>query len=167
MWCAVSRRAARRPEDVAVTCAFDMEAFFVQWAQTRRAFLLAGAAVSAVLAAALYVVLRGLPRPWRRLAWVAGRLADGNYAREQARDEVGQLAHALNEMAAHVERNVAELRKRPGASGDLWTTWHVDCAHRSRLWAAMLNTIQRAELSERRKNTRLRSTSWRRQTALP
>ena len=38
------------PEDVAVTCAFDMEAFFVQWAQTRRAFLLAGAAVSAVLA---------------------------------------------------------------------------------------------------------------------
>lgn len=29
------------PEDVAVTCAFDMEAFFVQWAQTRRAFLLA------------------------------------------------------------------------------------------------------------------------------
>ena len=100
------------PEDVAVTCAFDMEAFFVQWAQTRRAFLLAGAAVSAVLAAALYVVLRGLSRPMERLARVAGRLADGDYTArspERTRDEVGQLAHALNEMAARVERNVAEL----------------------------------------------------------
>ena len=102
------------PEDVAVTCAFDMEAFFVQWAQTRRAFLLAGAAVSAVLAAALYVVLRGLSRPMERLARVAGRLADGDYTArspERTRDEVGQLAHALNEMAARVERNVAELRE--------------------------------------------------------
>ena len=64
------------PEDVAVTCAFDMEAFFVQWAQTRRAFLLAGAAVSAVLAAALYVVLRGLSRPMERLARVSERVSD-------------------------------------------------------------------------------------------
>lgn len=62
-------------------------------AQTRRAFLLAGAAVSAVLAAALYVVLRGLSRPMERLARVAGRLADGDYTArspERTRDEVGQ-----------------------------------------------------------------------------
>ena len=70
--------------------------------------------MSAVLAAALYVVLRGLSRPMERLARVAGRLADGDYTArspERTRDEVGQLAHALNEMAARVERNVAELRE--------------------------------------------------------
>lgn len=62
----------------------------------------------------LYVVLRGLSRPMERLARVAGRLADGDYTArspERTRDEVGQLAHALNEMAARVERNVAELRE--------------------------------------------------------
>ena len=64
------------PENVTVTCAFDMEAFFVQWAQTRRAFLLAGAAVSAVLAAALYVVLRGAFPP-HGAAGPGGRAAGG------------------------------------------------------------------------------------------
>jgi len=142
------------PEDVAVTCAFDMEAFFVQWAQTRRAFLLAGAAVSAVLAAALYVVLRGLSRPMERLARVAGRLADGDYTArspERTRDEVGQLAHALNEMAARVERNVAELRETARRKQQL-----VDnVAHELRTPLTAVGGyaeyIQRAELSEEEK----------------
>ena len=142
------------PEDVAVTCAFDMEAFFVQWAQTRRAFLLAGAAVSAVLAAALYVVLRGLSRPMERLAWVAGRLADGDYTArspERTRDEVGQLAHALNEMAARVEWNVAELRETARRKQQL-----VDnVAHELRTPLTAVGGyaeyIQRAELSEEEK----------------
>ena len=139
------------PEDVAVTCAFDMEAFFVQWAQTRRAFLLAGAAVFAVLAAALYVVLRGLSRPMAR---VAGRLADGDYTArspERTRDEVGQLAHALNEMAARVERNVAELRETARRKQQL-----VDnVAHELRTPLTAVGGyaeyIQRAELSEEEK----------------
>lgn len=142
------------PEDVAVTCAFDMEAFFVQWAQTRRAFLLAGAAVFAVLAAALYVVLRGLSRPMERLARVAGRLADGDYTArspERTRDEVGQLAHALNEMAARVERNVAELRETARRKQQL-----VDnVAHELRTPLTAVGGyaeyIQRAELSEEEK----------------
>ncbi len=142
------------PEDVAVTCAFDMEAFFVQWAQTRRAFLLAGAAVSAVLAAALYVVLRGLSRPMERLARVAGRLADGDYTArspERTRDEVGQLAHALNEMAARVEWNVAELRETARRKQQL-----VDnVAHELRTPLTAVGGyaeyIQRAELSEEEK----------------
>ena len=142
------------PEDVAVTCAFDMEAFFVQWAQTRRAFLLAGAAVFAVLAAALYVVLRGLSRPMERLARVAGRLADGDYTArspERTRDEVGQLAHALNGMAARVERNVAELRETARRKQQL-----VDnVAHELRTPLTAVGGyaeyIQRAELSEEEK----------------
>ena len=142
------------PENVTVTCAFDMEAFFVQWAQTRRAFLLAGAAVSAVLAAALYVVLRGLSRPMERLARVAGRLADGDYTArspERTRDEVGQLAHALNEMAARVERNVAELRETARRKQQL-----VDnVAHELRTPLTAVGGyaeyIQRAELSEEEK----------------
>ncbi|MFQ9680407.1 MAG: hypothetical protein ACLRZH_10275 [Ruthenibacterium lactatiformans] len=62
------------PEDVAVTCAFDMEAFLYS-GRRRAGILLAGAAVFAVLAAALYVVLRGLSRPMERLA--SGRAAGG------------------------------------------------------------------------------------------
>ena len=135
------------PEDVAVT----------------------GAAVFAVLAAALYVVLRGLSRTMERLARVAGRLADGDYTArspERTRDEVGQLAHALNEMAARVERNVAELRETARRKQQL-----VDnVAHELRTpltaGAAMLSSSSGPSCPTR-KNTRLRSTSWRSQTALP
>lgn len=102
------------PEDVVLVCAFDINDFFEEWSRMSRVCLAAGAAVSVVLAAALYSVLRGLSRPMERLARVAGRLADGDYTARSAghgRDEVGQLAHALNEMAARVEQNVAELRE--------------------------------------------------------
>lgn len=102
------------PEGVSVTCAFDMEDFFAEWEQTRSVFFTAAAAVSAMLAVALYVVLRGISRPMERLAAVAGRLADGDYTARsplRGRDEVGQLAHALNEMAARVERNINELQE--------------------------------------------------------
>lgn len=142
------------PENVSVTCAFDMEGFFAQWEQTRRAFLLAAAAISAVLAAALYVVLRGLSRPMERLARVAGRLADGDYAArsaERTRDEVGQLAHAMNEMAARVEQNVDALRETAARKQQL-----VDnVAHELRTPLTAVGGyaeyIQRAELSEEEK----------------
>ena len=100
------------PEDVAVTCAFDM------------------------------------------VARVAGRLADGDYTArspERTRDEVGQLAHALNEMAARVERNVAELRETARRKQQL-----VDnVAHELRTPLTAVGGyaeyIQRAELSEEEK----------------
>ena len=146
------------PEDVAVTCAFDMEAFFVQWAQTRRAFLLAGAAVSAVLAAALYVVLRGLSsrmvRPLREMVGATQSFSKGDFTVRvpvTSYDEVGQLAHALNEMAARVERNVAELRETARRKQQL-----VDnVAHELRTPLTAVGGyaeyIQRAELSEEEK----------------
>ena len=102
----------------------------------------------------LYVVLRGLSRPMERLARVAGRLADGDYTArspERTRDEVGQLAHALNEMAARVERNVAELRETARRKQQL-----VDnVAHELRTPLTAVGGyaeyIQRAELSEEEK----------------
>lgn len=89
-----------------------------------------------------------------RLAWVAGRLADGDYTArspERTRDEVGQLAHALNEMAARVEWNVAELRETARRKQQL-----VDnVAHELRTPLTAVGGyaeyIQRAELSEEEK----------------
>lgn len=110
----VLARMPAPPEDVTLTCAFDMEPFFAQWAQTRRLFFAAGAAVSLGLAVALYFVLRGLARPMERLAVVAGRLAQGDYtarSARQSRDEVGQLARALDDMACQVQRNMAQLEE--------------------------------------------------------
>ena len=142
------------PEDVSVTCAFDMEDFFAEWEQTRSVFYTAAAAVSAVLAVALYVVLRGLSRPMERLAAVAGRLADGDYtARSPLRgtDEVGQLAHALNEMAERVEQNVSELQETAYRKQQL-----VDnVAHELRTPLTAVGGyaqyLQRAELSDEEK----------------
>ncbi len=102
-----------QPEEVVLTCAFDMEPFFRQWAQTRRLFWGTGAAVLAALAAALYFVLRGLSRPMERLAAMTEKLAQGDYTARspiRSRDEVGQLAHALNDLAAQVQQNVAQLQ---------------------------------------------------------
>ena len=96
----------------------------------------------------------GLSRPMEQLAQVAGRLADGDYTArspERTRDEVGQLAHALNEMAARVERNVAELRETARRKQQL-----VDnVAHELRTPLTAVGGyaeyIQRAELSEEEK----------------
>ena len=80
--------------------------------------------------------------------------SDGDYTArspERTRDEVGQLAHALNEMAARVERNVAELRETARRKQQL-----VDnVAHELRTPLTAVGGyaeyIQRAELSEEEK----------------
>lgn len=139
------------PENVTIVCAFDAEEFFASWAYMGRICCFAGAAVSVVLAAALYGVLRGLSRPMERLARTAARLADGDYAARCAlasRDEVGQLADALNAMAARVEENVEALRGEAQKKQAL-----VDnVAHELRTPLTAVRGyaeyIQRAELSE-------------------
>lgn len=110
----VLARMPAPPEDVTLICAFDIEPFFAQWTQTKRLFFAAGALASLALAAALYFVLRSLSRPMEQLAAVAGRLAQGDYSvrsARQSRDEVGQLARSLDEMACQVQRNVAQLEQ--------------------------------------------------------
>ena len=139
------------PEDVTIICAFDTEEFFAAWAHMERICYLAGAAVSLVLAAALYGVLRGLSRPMERLARTAATLADGDYTARCAlssRDEVGQLADTMNTMAARVEENMEALREEAQKKQVL-----VDnVAHELRTPLTAVRGyaeyIQRAELSE-------------------
>ncbi len=150
----VSAQLPAPPDGVSLTCAFDMEDFFVEWERTRSLFFAGAAAASAALAVALYAVLRGLSRPMERLAAVAGRLADGDYtARSLQRggDEVGQLARVLNEMAARVEQNISDLRETAQRKQQL-----VDnVAHELRTPLTAVGGyaeyLQRAELTEEEK----------------
>lgn len=105
------------PEGVSVVCAFEIEDFFVGWARIYQVCFAGSAVVSVLMAGALYGVLRGLSRPMERLAVVAGRIAEGDYAARSGRrgryqkDEVGQLSAALDAMAARVEENIEQLRE--------------------------------------------------------
>lgn len=99
-------------ERTALTCAFDMEGFLAGWEATARVFQAIALAASAVLAAGLYFTLRGLGRPLARLAQAARAIGDGDYTartREEGRDEIGQLAHAFNEMARRTGETVEGL----------------------------------------------------------
>lgn len=81
----------------------------------RRTFLQglgAALALSAVLAIALYIVLRRILTPFYRLKAAADVLASGDYgarADVPGGDEVGRVAEAFNRMAESVEGNVREL----------------------------------------------------------
>lgn len=111
----VSAMLPAPPEEVSVVCAFAIEDFFVDWARTYQVCFAASAVVSVLMAGALYAVLRGLSRPMERLAVVARRIAEGDYAARSSqrgrykKDEVGQLAAALDGMAARVQENIAQL----------------------------------------------------------
>ena len=137
-----------------MTCAYDVEPFFLQWNRTWRIFILAGVGVFAFLAVALYIVLRGLSRPMERLAKVAGCLAKGEYTARSVgygRDEVGQLARALNEMACCVQENIRQLEESAQRKQQL-----VDnVAHELRTPLTAIGGyaeyIQRAELSPKEK----------------
>ena len=108
----VTARLPGPPDELTLTLAYDTEPFFAEWEDTWRTLALAGAAVLALLAVALYAVLRGLSRPMERLAAAAGRIAAGDYSVRcgpHTGDETGQLAAALDEMAARVQQTVCQL----------------------------------------------------------
>ena len=143
------------PENVTVTCAFDMEAFFVAvGADAPGIFAGRRGGVRCFGGCAVRCAAGAFPPHGSGWPGVAGRLADGDYTArspERTRDEVGQLAHALNEMAARVERNVAELRETARRKQQL-----VDnVAHELRTPLTAVGGyaeyIQRAELSEEEK----------------
>lgn len=95
-----------------VTCAADMEAFFVRWEGLAVRFCVLGAVASALFAALLYVLLHRFARPLIVLAAQAQRIAAGDYSARsgvQAADEVGTLARAMDEMACKTQHTVARL----------------------------------------------------------
>ena len=147
----ITARLPGPPENIVMTCAYDMEPFFKQWTQTWRVFILAGTGVSAVLAGALYVVLRGLSRPMERLARVAERLAQGDYSARsvyKGRDEVAQLARALNEMAGCVQENIAQLQQAARQKQQLVDNMAHELRTPLTAIGGYAEYIQRAELSQ-------------------
>ncbi|MCI2046748.1 MAG: HAMP domain-containing histidine kinase [Faecalibacterium sp.] len=100
-------------EDTVLVCSADMEHFYGQWASTARLFCIAGAAISALFALALYLVLRQLYQPLSEVAATANHLAAGKFSARAPvtrRDEFGDLAASLNGMAGTVERQMCELK---------------------------------------------------------
>lgn len=151
----VSAMMPAPPEDVVLVCAFEVEDFFAGWARISRLCFVSCAAVSVLMAAALYGVLRGLSRPMERLARVARRLAGGDYSARSGqrrrggyqKNEVGQLSAALDGMAARVQQNIRQLQEEAERKQQL-----VDnVAHELRTPLTAVRGyaeyIQRAELS--------------------
>lgn len=148
----VAARLPGPPEEMTMICAYDMEPFFEQWAQTWRTLVLAGLAVLAFLAVALYLILRGLSRPMERLAAVAGRLAQGDYSarsEQQGKDEVGQLARALDEMADQVQKNIEKLEQSAQRKQQLVDNMAHELRTPLTAIGGYAEYVQRAELSEK------------------
>ena len=79
----------------------------------RSSLLWAGLAAIVVAAGIALLLARGITRPIRRMVEATRRIAAGDYRERVAvasRDELGELARALNEMAAGLER-VEGLRR--------------------------------------------------------
>jgi signal transduction histidine kinase len=78
-----------------------------------RSLILAGVGAGAAAAGVAFFLARGISRPIRRMVSATRRIAAGDY-RERvtvaSRDELGELAQALNEVAAGLER-VEGLRR--------------------------------------------------------
>lgn len=78
-----------------------------------RSFLLAGLGAGVAAAGVALLLARGITRPIQRMVAVTRRIAAGDYQQRvtvDTQDEMGQLAQALNEMAAGLER-VERLRR--------------------------------------------------------
>ncbi len=73
--------------------------------------------------AAAYLLSRSLTRPIERLRTMAVKVSDGDLsyrvATPRRTDEIGDLARALNQMAADLERRVAELRNARARTADI------------------------------------------------
>ena len=106
----------------AVTVQADMEDFYTEWRRTGAVFLSLGSAVGAAFAAGLYLVLRRMNRPLQALTETARALAAGDYARRAAapgapprRDEVGELARVLDQLAGRVQAQLRQLAEEAAA----------------------------------------------------
>jgi len=130
----------------------DIEDFYIQWRDTDRLFLCLAAAVSILFAVGLELVLVRMSRPLQRITRAANLLAAGDYAIRASdtpprRDEFGEVAYALDEMAAKVDAQVKELAAEAQAKQMLVD----DLSHEMRTpltaIAGYAEYIQRADLS--------------------
>ena len=99
-----------------VAASSDMEDFYSQWQGIAAVFGLLCGGVSVFFAAALYLMLRRMNRPLQALTATAHTLAAGDYTaralppgRPPRRDEVGELARTLDDLAGKVTAQLAEL----------------------------------------------------------
>lgn len=95
-----------------VSCSSDIEPFYLDW--QRNAVLFAGLAgiASLLFAVGLYFVLWRMYQPLRALTDTARTLAAGDYsarAPASGRDEMGELGRTVNDMAARVDAQMAQL----------------------------------------------------------
>lgn len=68
------------------------------------------------------LIARTITRPVEQLTLAAAGMASGNYSQRvtvRTRDELGDLAHTFNEMAAALERDVGELRRQEALRREL------------------------------------------------
>lgn len=97
-----------------LVCARSLAGLEEAWVLMRSTLIAGGVAVSAVLAIALYFVLRGLSRPLEQLAGAADSFAAGDFtvrARKRSDDELGMLADSLNAMADTAVGRIAEIER--------------------------------------------------------
>ncbi|MBZ4014876.1 two-component sensor histidine kinase [Streptomyces purpurogeneiscleroticus] len=96
-----------------------------------------------VLALALVPALfaaRGVLRPVRKLRQAAGRLAEGKLDTRlevKGGDELAELSRTFNDMAAHLEENVAELRRLESNS----RRFAADVSHELRTPLAAMSAV--------------------------
>ncbi len=79
-----------------------------------RMLTLGSALMSVALAAALYVILKGLTQPIKNLSDAATAIAGGNYSirvKIRGRDEIAELATRFFAMAEKVEAQINELKR--------------------------------------------------------
>lgn len=100
-------------EGWSVAACADVEDFYDQWERvTALVFTLAGA-VAVLFAVGLYAVLRRMNRPLGALTRSAQAMAGGDYTvkigQTARRDELGELARTLEELAATVTAQLDEL----------------------------------------------------------
>lgn len=104
--------------DYTISACADIEDFYAEWRQMSLVFSGVTAAVSLLFAVGLFLVLHRMYRPIKSLTTTAAALAGGDFsARADAarRDELGDLARTLNDMAGQVAAQLAQLADEAGA----------------------------------------------------
>lgn len=93
---------------------YDLSPLLTAWHRTTGRLFLAGALLSALLAACLLLLLQRLFRPLAQISASARRIAQGDYAGRlpvHGHDEVAALAENFNHMAREVEGQIAALEE--------------------------------------------------------
>lgn len=105
-----------------ISASADMESFYAEWNRMGALFACLLAGVSAVFAVGLFWVLKRMNRPLQTLTDTARLLAEGTLgarADVARRDDLGDLARTMNQMADRVESQLGELAAEAEAKQQL------------------------------------------------